>query len=340
MRILFVEDEISKNIPRIIRLFSKYLGKERIKRLNELTADEWGAEPHEIKAIVEETGIVEIEHRFPEALAKVIHQHQAYALFIVDRNLSDAEYNFEEASKIDPGFTERLYEDYYFEREGDYLLHKLALLIGGVGAKERFYFLTAYSAEEELRGEQDHIKHLIEHIKDFKRENIIEKGAVEKLIQIIDDTPVLQVQHQNQFHLGILRRHIGDETAEKFLTILLEKDNQGRIGENLSSLRIVYETILKHCPRMMPEMVQNQNCTDDHGNIVLGAKTIVWLSDNQHINDILRNFMFSIVRITSDFGSHASTTPHIFKPTTDTVNALVYAMKDFIRWFGKMASTD
>lgn len=338
MRILFVEDEISKNIPRIIRLFSKYLGKERIKRLNDLAADDWGAEPHEIKTIVEETGIVEIEHRFPEALAKIIHKHQTYALFIVDRNLSDAEYNFEEAHRIDPGFTERLYEDYYFEREGDYLLHKLALL--NVGVKEKVYFLTAYSAEEELRGEQDHIKHLIEHIKDFKRENIIEKGAVEKLIKIIDDTPVMQIQHQNQYHLGILRQHIGEETAEKLIKILLEKDNQGKIDENLSALRVVYESILKQCRHLIPEMVQNRNCTDDYGNIVLGGKTILWLSENQHINDILRNFMFSIVRITSDFGSHTSDNALIFKPTTDTVNSLVYAMKDFIRWFGKMASTD
>lgn len=336
MKILFVEDEISKNIPRIIRLFSKYLGKDRIKRLNDLAADEWGAEPQEIKAIVEETGIIEIEHRFPESLAKIIHKHQTYALFIVDRNLSAAEYNFEEANKIDPDFTERLYENYYFEREGDYLLHKLALL--NVGVKEKFYFLTAYSAEEELRGEQDHIKHLIEHIKDFKRENIIEKGAVEKLIQIIDDTPVLQIQHLNQFQLDILRQHIGDETAENFLKILLEKDNQGRIGENLSALRIVYENVLKQCPNLIPEMAQNRNCTDDYGNIVLGGKTIKWLSDNRHINDILRNFMFSIVRVTSDFGSHASDNAIIFKPTTDTVNSLVYAMKDFIRWFGKLAS--
>jgi hypothetical protein len=337
MRILFIEDEISKNIPRIIRLFSKYLGKDRIKLLNDLAADEWGAEPHEIKAIVEETGIIEIEHRFPESLAKIIHKHQTYALFIVDRNLSAAEYNFEEANKIDPGFTERLYEDYYFEREGDYLLHKLALL--NVGVKEKFYFLTAYSAEEELRGEQDHIKHLIEHIKDFKRENIIEKGAVEKLIKIIDDTPVLQIQHQNQYYLGILRQHIGEETSEAFLTILCNKDKQDQINRNLASLRNIYQAVLECCPKKIPEMLENQNCTDK-GKLVLGGKTIIWLSDNQHTNNILRNFMFSIYKITSDFGSHPGKTTHISKPTTDTVNALVYAMKDFIRWFGKLASKD
>ncbi len=335
MKILFVEDELSKNIPRITRLFSKYLGKERIKRLNDLAADEWGAEPHEIKAIAEETGFLEIEYRFPDALAKVVRQHEKYAIFIVDRNLSDAEYDFEEANRIDPGFTERLYEDYYFEREGDYLLHKLYNFHADV--KEKFYFLTAYSAEEELRGEQHLIKHLIEHIQDFKRENIIEKGALEKLIEIIEDLPVLRLQHENSFHLDILHRHLGEEPADLFLRILADKDNMGRIGENLANLRLVYEAILKHCPQLIPDMLNNQNCTDDHGNIVLGGKTIIWLSNTQHINDILRNFMFSIMKITSEFGSHTNAAASIFKPTTDTVNALVYAMKDFIRWFGKLA---
>ncbi|WP_207680782.1 hypothetical protein [Desulfonema magnum] len=72
MKILYVEDELSRNIPGIIRLFEKYLGKKKIRRLKELEEDEsgYGAEPDEIKGIVEETNIVEVEYRFPARITQ------------------------------------------------------------------------------------------------------------------------------------------------------------------------------------------------------------------------------------------------------------------------------
>jgi len=146
MKILFVEDELSKNIPRITRLFSKYLGKKRIQRLESLEADEYGAEPEEIKAIVEETNLIELDYRFSDALRKIVQSYQDYALFIVDRNLYQTEYDFEEVKKIDHSYTEALYER-YFEREGDYLLYKLAMLSNADIVKAKFYYLTAYSAD-------------------------------------------------------------------------------------------------------------------------------------------------------------------------------------------------
>ena len=36
MKILWVEDELAKNIPRIIRLFPKFLGKKRVNKLESL----------------------------------------------------------------------------------------------------------------------------------------------------------------------------------------------------------------------------------------------------------------------------------------------------------------
>jgi len=34
-KILYIEDELSTNIPRIINFFQKYLGLKQIKKLNE-----------------------------------------------------------------------------------------------------------------------------------------------------------------------------------------------------------------------------------------------------------------------------------------------------------------
>lgn len=204
MKILFVEDELSKNIPRITSLFSKYLGKNTVKKLNALEADEsgYGAAPEEIKEIVEATNLIEVEYRFPEALRKIIQSYDKYALFIIDRNLVEGEYEFDEVRAIDSAFDEAQYEK-YFEREGDYLLQKL-VLDSHVDVMGKFYFLTAYSAEDELRGSED-IKTLIDFGK-FNTENFIEKGDLDRLINIIENIRILNLQNDNKRYLNILRK--------------------------------------------------------------------------------------------------------------------------------------
>jgi hypothetical protein len=54
---------------------------------------------------------------------------------------------------------------------------------------------------------------------------------------------------------------------------------------------------------------------------------------------MIRGFFFSIKGIASDFGSHNNARERaIYEPTGDTVNSLVYALKDVISWFGKICS--
>jgi len=334
MKILYVEDELSKNIPRLIRLFSKYLSKKEIKNLKALEADEigYGAEPEEIKNIVEKTGLIEIEYRFPDALREVIHNSEKYALFIVDRNLSEIEYEYDELSQIDATYSKDQY-DKFFEREGDYLLHKL---VYSVNVSTKFYFLTAYPAPDEIRGAYD-LQTLVDFGK-FHAENFIEKAdsdQLEKMKSIIENIKILNLAEENKQYLNILRKSIDEETAESFLKILDEKDEMMRIGDNLRKTRIIYENILETCSQTIPDM--KSNCTE-HGNVIIGGKTIIWLYDTGHINSILRNFFFSIHKICSEFGAHQNRPPSEYKPTLNTVNSLVYASKDVILWFGKVCS--
>lgn len=79
-----------------------------------------------------------------------------------------------------------------------------------------------------------------------------------------------------------------------------------------------------------------KNCSRKHGTVIIGKQTIDWLSNNGHINSILRNFFFSVKAIASDFGAHKSKEPYQYDPTLDTINALVYALKDIILWFDKV----
>jgi len=332
-KILYVEDELSKNIPGIIRLFEKYLGKRKIRRLKELEEDEsgYGAEPDEIKGIVEETNLVEVEYRFPDALRKIISHHERYALIIIDRNLAEYGYDFQEVLKIDPAYSNSQYER-FFEREGDYLLHKL---VYESDVMSRFYLLTGNSIySDPIRGYDD-IKTLIEFGK-FSKNNFFEKGNEAGLQKIIEDAPILNLQNENKRYLEILRKNMGNKTAENFLKILGEKDEMQRIPGNLTELRKIYEQILKECSERIPGM--KEEWTDRYGNIITkkGEKETLmnWLSDKGHINTIIRNFFFSIKAITSEFGAH----PNVEDATTDTVNALVYALKDVIKWFGKICS--
>jgi len=335
MKILFVEDRLSENIPRIVRLFSKYLSKKQIKLLNSLEADEYGATSEEIKAIVEETNLIELDYRFSDALRKIVQSYQDYALFIVDRNLSETDYDFNEVKKIDPAYTEALYNR-YFTREGDYLLFKLAMLTNADVVKAKFYYLTANtSPDDEIRG-QDDITALIEHFGDFKTQNMIEKGAIEKLKEVVENIPIMNLQYENKAYLDILRKNIGNEAADGFLKILEEKDDIRRIGDNLNEIRKVYEQILKGCSKRIPNM--KAKCSDDYGNIIMGEKTTSWLLGKGYINSLIRYFFLSIKTIASEFGSHISVKKPVYQPTTDTINALVYALKDVILWFGKICS--
>lgn len=335
MKILYVEDELSKNIPRVIRLFSKYLSKKEIKNLKALEADEtgYGAEPEEIKKIVEKTGLIEVEYRFPEALKKIIQNYETYALFIIDRNLSELEYEYDELSQIDATYNKDQY-DKFFEREGDYLLQKL--VYKGVNVLTKFYFLTAYPAPDEIRGAGDLKTHV--DFGEFHAKNFIEKAdndQLERLKSIIENIKILNLQEENKEYLNILRE-IDEKTAETFLNILDEKSERMRIGNNLLNIRIIYENILEACSQKIPDM--NSNCTDNYGNVIPGKDTIYWLSDNKHIDSILRNFFFSINKICSEFGAHQSYENSQYEPTLNTVNSLVYALKDVILWFGKACS--
>jgi hypothetical protein len=334
VKILYVEDELSKNIPGIIRLFGKYLGKKKIRRLKELEEDEsgYGADPDEIKGIVEETEIVEVEYRFPDALRKIVSHYERYALLIIDRNLAEYdEYEFEEVVKIDPAFTDSKYET-YFEREGDYFLQKL---VYQTDVMSKFYLLTGNS--DPIRCCDD-IKTLID-FGQFSEKNSFEKGNEAELQKIIENMPVLNLQNENKRYLEILRKNIGNKGEDNFLKILEEKDEIRRISANLTEIRKIYDQILKECSERIPDM--KEDWTDKYGNVIMKKKKeekeemlMNWLSINGHINTIIRNFFFSIKAICSDFGAH----PNIEDATTDTVNSLVYALKDVIAWFGKICS--
>jgi len=348
MKILYVEDELVTNIDRIERLFEKYLDEdvsEKLKAFKEKRLKK----PDELKKIVEETNLIEVEYRFPEALHKIIHDHEKYSLFVIDRNLSRGRYEHDEVRKIDSTYNEEKYEKFSkSNREGDYLLHHL-ILIHKADVAKKFFFLTAYSAKDELRNADD-IKLYID-MKQFEERNFIEKGKeddFERLKKIVDNNEVINLIHENMAYLRTLNGNIGEKAAERFLHVLHDKDSEQiqKIAENLGNLRNILANILAEAGKRLNA---SESCWKGR-ELVIG-KFIWWLTHDEttkeeiykfDTNILLRNFFYSIYQIGSDFG-----TPHEelnkdkvfgYQPTPDTVNALVYALKDVIKWFGTICS--
>jgi len=59
-----------------------------------------------------------------------------------------------------------------------------------------------------------------------------------------------------------------------------------------------------------------------------------WQNSN-HFFAIRPNFFYDIQEICSDFGPHAKSVSKGFQPTSNTVNVLIYELKDIILWFDK-----
>jgi len=336
MKILFVEDEITKNIPRLCILFEQFLGEKRVKKLKELDADTsgYGATPEEIKNIVDDSRIVEVEYSFPAALHKIMTELEEYSVFIVDRNLAASEYSFDAVHAIDPDFSNTLLKK-FSEREGDYIFSKL-LHDYRVDVARVFFFLTAYSADQVIRNEQI-LDELID-LKKFKKENFIEKDNQQDLSRLKNSLKAFKevsIYNRNKEYHSILLSLTDSKTANSLYSILLEKDNKKKIRENLNELRCIYEKIVETVCKKLPDVATL--CLDSRFHIKSkGTDVPRILEDTNHANSIIRNFMTSIYRIGSDFGSHRDASASIYEPTTNTVNALIYGLYDILCWLKQM----
>jgi hypothetical protein len=153
MKILYVEDDLAANIPRIINLFGSLLPKKVRNQLLEAENDAsgYGASNRDIKEWLSKSRVVDAFYDFPSALATVHDHWQDYKLFILDRNLTDGH------GEWDPDEVCRVYgtEDQemlleFITREGDFLVQTLIPYLG-TRLGDTVYFLTANTAETELR---------------------------------------------------------------------------------------------------------------------------------------------------------------------------------------------
>ncbi|MCK4357759.1 MAG: hypothetical protein KAW92_03280 [Candidatus Cloacimonetes bacterium] len=166
------------------------------------------------------------------------------------------------------------------------------------------------------------------------KRNIWELGINEYISEVENrfwyknhDDKKLKIFLEKDKYLDILKDRIDSEISSKFLKVLKEKNNKDivEIGDNLSKMRVIYEEILKVCAKKFK--ITN----------LKGKEQVVWLEDNKYINPIQSNFFKSVYYIGTLYGGHRAKTAKIYIPTIDTVNSLVFALKDIILWFDKIS---
>lgn len=341
MKILYVEDELSKNIPKIKRLFQCYLPKEIIRDLDELEEDDsgYGADNGEVQGVVNRSPVVHVEYHYPTALQEVMKHHAEYDVFIIDRNLAEEEYSFEQLQNANDAFNEQLY-DKYFTREGDYFLE---YLLDKTEVMHHFYFLTA-NANDSLRN-ADEIQNHIDFGR-FCRDNFIDKSDDDKIMLLknrIATSETIKLRYNNRRYLAVLQT-IDNELAERFFDVLLnaEKKNPEEIRKNLTTIRNVYEHILTAFAQANdapPDCFNNKNA-----NQIVQRAVVSWILGYDHqwkkykytfnTSSVIKNFLYDIQEIASDFGDHGRVSQSGFIPTSDTVLSLVHGLKDIIVWYG------
>ena len=338
-KILFVEDELSSNIPTLLRMFDRHLSPEEKKSLKEIInkSSGYGAGNENIKAIFKGNPFIDIEYSFHDALRAVSEKYDDYLLFIVDRNLSKSESKLTDIQAIDTSFTEDSYIR-YMDREGDFLLGRLATK--GINCCDSFYFMTAHGPEETLRNEETIDAMIALNV--FKKDNFLEKtndDDFSRLLGIINDLDTLTLLKKYRDVFEVFEKEWLDNKFRKGLTSAIKNmDNwqKKNIDDNAliarQMLESIYDTLVDN--GLIPENIYNKQgkpwtLREEDGE--LSMRTI--------IDHLKRNKKISGVQIPAAEFTYGMASKIIHwkqgnpEPSKYSNHALVCSLCDSILWF-------
>lgn len=240
-KILFVEDEISSNIPRLVQLFGKYLTATEKIALQNAENSPMGANGEDIRDILKANPVLEVYDSFKMVLEHIRNltpeKLDSYDMFILDRNLTGgAGYIPQEIQSIDRGFDNFRYE----EREGDYLA--LQLHLKGCPIKEKVFFYSAYKT---MSFGATEIEQMVDY-GTFFQDNFFDKGQPTKLVELINNQKRASIFAEHRDVFGIINS-LSLDIEEEIMRILLEmqKDN----AKLTTDWRTVIQSCLKHMTR-------------------------------------------------------------------------------------------
>lgn len=321
-KIMFVEDEISNNIPRIKLLFEKYLSDVEKDGLENASNDPMGATGEDLLDIFSKNSILEIYDSFKHALTYIEslskEQVENYAMFIFDRNLSKTKYTVEEITKITGGFNKEIYG----ECEGDYLAYRLQLK--GCPIADKVFFYSAYCS----RKIPTDIQTMIEN-GTFCQTNYFDKNCAAELKKLIDNQEMLSLYVKfNDIFRFINNEKLGIEDEVMNILLEIQKSDAKLLTGNW---RTGIEKCLKHMQKTKGLWHQLPNKKDGLGD------QIQKLDRGNEANNIpgktpahIRDFFSTINHIINKYDAHK-----IYdSPRHYGVKALAYQLLEIIAWIG------
>ena len=324
-KIMFVEDEIAKNIPRLIQLFGKYLSASEREALTEAENNPMGANGDDIREILRFNPILEVYHSFKSALEHIRgldnRALEKYDMFIFDRNLTEEDgYSPQEIQQIDNGFDSFKYEG----REGDYLA--LTLFLKMCPIKEKVFFYSAYKTKSFGATE---IEQMVEY-GSFFQDNFYDKGNPRGLIELINNQQraALYAEHRDIF--GIIA-DTGMDVEEVVMRILLEAQKEN------AQVTMDWRTAIDEC---LKYMTNYEHFWFALPSLELDRGKLIGLLDRgdekvgipgrtpAHIRD----FFEHINHIVNVYPAHHIYYNKVLSPYA--VKALAYELLEIISWIG------
>ena len=324
-KIMFVEDQISENIPRLLQLFGKYLSDSEKQALLDAENNQMGANGDDIREILANNQILEVFDSFVSVLEHIRNlttvELDKYDMFILDRNLTGGRgYSSQEIQQIDRGF-----DDYkYGQREGDYLA--LQLHLKGCPIKEKVFFYSAYKT---MSFGATEIEQMMEY-GSFFQDNFHDKGNPENLIELINNRQRASLYAEHRDIFGIIAE-TGMDIEEVVMRILLEAQKEN------AQVTMDWRTAIDACLKYMTNYEyfwHNLPHTNTERGALIGllhyGKELDGLPGRTPAH--IRNFFDHINHIVNVYPAH-----HVYEARSMSpyaVKALAYELLEIITWIG------
>ena len=323
-KIMFVEDEISKNIPRIIDLFESILSQEEKIKLNELENDEsgMGACGEDIQEALKNNPVLEIFDTFTAALEHIMNLDKTaidnYDLFIFDRNLTEEKsYDPSYIRKIDPSFD----DVNYYQREGDFLARQLHLR--GCRINEKVFFYSAYNR---MNSALTDIDQMIGY-GNFHQNNFYDKGNSAGIKEIIGSKTcaLLLAEHSHLFN--VLEKNNID--SEKTLLTLLTKDVDEKWEYDIG-FRAILDSILNELKKHDTYWYKPPTPSDSSDECIKKL-------DRKIAPEHIRGFMNNLRVLINHYSAHTGNNPDKrFIDSQYAYKAMLNSLLEIIHWFGNL----
>ena len=325
---MFVEDQISDSVPRLIRLFGKYLSDAEKEALQEAENNDMGVSGDDIHEILISNPILEVYHSFKSALEHIRgldeQALEKYDMFIFDRNLTGGEgYIAQEVRQIDKGFDSFRYEG----REGDYLAW--ILFLKQCPIKEKVFFYSAYTS---MSFGATEIEQMIEY-GSFFRDNFYDKGNPGSLIELINNRQraSLYAEHRDIFEIIA---DTGMDIEEVVMRILLEAQKED--AQVTMDWRTAIDACLKYMTNYERFWFEPPSLELDRGKLIgnlhFGKEQAKPSGIPGRTPAHIRDFFDHINHIVNVYPAHHIYDNKVLSPYA--VKALAYELLEIITWIG------